>query len=78
MAKLPLGDLQTLRSLLLPSSAEDPVLVAIDFEGTQYITNGFPPGYRDTQVGLAILDTRGLSSTSKFMTSNFITGEDAY
>ena len=30
------------------------------------------------QVGLAILDTRCLSSTSKFTTFNFITGEDTY
>lgn len=82
MAKLPLtqdmGNLQTLRGLLLPSSLVDPVFVAIDFERPQFIINRFQHGYRDTQVGLAILDTRCLSSTSKFTTFNFITGEDTY
>lgn len=82
MAKLPLtrdiGNLQTLRSLLLPSSSVDLVFVAIDFERPQSIINRFQHGCLDTQVGLAILDIRCLSSTSKFTTFNFITGEDAY
>jgi hypothetical protein len=82
MAKLPLtrdiGNLQTLRSLLLPSASADLVFVAIDFERTQCIINRFQHGCLDTQVGLAILDIRCLSSTSKFTTFNFITGEDAY
>jgi len=82
MAKLPLtrdmGNLQTLRSLLGPASSVDPVFVAIDFERPQFIINRFQHGRLDTQVGLAILDTRNLSSTSKVTTFNFITGEDAY
>ena len=82
MAKLSLvhdmGNLQTLRSSLLPSSLGDPVFVAIDFERPQFIIDRFQHGYLDTQVGLAILDTRCLSSTSKFTTFNFITGEDTY
>jgi len=83
MAKLPLtrdmGDLQTLQSLLLPSSV-DPVFVAIDFERPQFIINHFQHGCLNTQVGLAILDTRCLNSTSKtkLTTFNFITGEDTY
>jgi hypothetical protein len=52
--------------------------VAIDFERRQFIINRFRHGCLDTQVGLAILDTRCLSSTSKFTTFNFITGEDVY
>jgi hypothetical protein len=83
MAKPPpltqdMGNLQTLQSLLLPSSLVDPVFVAIDFERPQFIINHFQHGYLDTQVGLAILDTRCLSLTSKFTTFNFITGEDTY
>ncbi|PVH77235.1 hypothetical protein DL98DRAFT_274686 [Cadophora sp. DSE1049] len=82
MAKLPLvhdmGNLQTLRSSLLSSSLGDPVFVAIDFERPQFIIDRFQHGYQDTQVGLTILDTRYLSSTSKFTTFNFITGEDTY
>lgn len=82
MAKFPLtrdiGSLQTLHSLLLPSSSNDLVFVAIDFERTQCIINYFQHGCLNTQVGIAILDTRSLSSTSKFTTFNFITGEDAY
>jgi hypothetical protein len=82
MAKLSLvhdmGNLQTLQSSLLPSSLGDPVFVAIDFERPQFIIDRFQHGYLDTQVGLAILDTRCLSSTSKFSTFNFITGEDTY
>ena len=82
MAKLPLtrdmGNLQTLRSLLGPASSVDLVFVAIDFERPQFIINHFQHGRLDTQVGLAILDTRNLCSTSKFTTLNFIIGEDAY
>ena len=82
MDKVPLvhdmGNLQTLRSSLLPSSLGDPVFVAIDFERPQFIINRFQRGYLDTQVGLAILDTRCLGLTSKFTTFNFITGEDTY
>jgi hypothetical protein len=73
------GDLQTLQSLLLPSAA-DPVFVAIGFERTQFIINGFQRGYQNTQAGLAILDTKcfGSPSQSKFATFNFITGDDVY
>jgi hypothetical protein len=84
MAKLPLtrdmGNLQTLQSLLLLSSSVDAVFVAIDFERPQFLINRFQHDCvsLDTQVGLAILDTRCLSSTSKFTTFNFITGEDVY
>jgi hypothetical protein len=73
-----MGNLQILRSLLGPASSVDPVFVAIDFERPQFIINHFQHGRLDTQVGLAILDTRNLSSTSKITTFNFITGEDAY
>jgi hypothetical protein len=73
-----MGNLQTLRSLLVPASSVDPVFVATDFERPQFIINRFQHGPLDTQVGLAILDTRNLSLTSKFATFNFITGEDAY
>ena len=73
-----MGNLRTLRGLLLLSSLVDPVFVAIDFERPQAIINRFQHGCLDTQVGLAILDTRCLSSTSKFTTFNFITGEGAY
>ncbi|TVY49040.1 hypothetical protein LOCC1_G001340 [Lachnellula occidentalis] len=83
MPKLPrtrrdIGNLQTLQSLLFPSSPVDLVFVAIDFEAPDYIINRFQQGCLDTQVGLAILDTRSLSATSKFTTFNFITREDAY
>jgi hypothetical protein len=81
MAQLPLtkgvGNLQTLRSLLLSSSSVV-VFVIIDFERPQFIMDRFQHGCLDTQVGLAILNTRNLSSTSKFTTFNFITGTDAY
>jgi hypothetical protein len=73
-----MGDLDTLRNLLLPSSVSDVVFVAIDFERPHYITNDFRRGYQDTQVGLAIFDTRDLGPTSKFTTFNFVTGDDEY
>jgi hypothetical protein len=73
-----MGNLQTLRSLLVPASSVDPVFVAIDFERPQFIINRFQHGCIDTQVGLAILDTRCLGSASKFTTFNFIIGDDVY
>jgi hypothetical protein len=82
MAELPLtqyiGDLETLRNLLLPSTLLDLVFVAVDFERPQYFTNGSRCDSKDTQVSLAILDTRGISPTSKFTTFNFVTGDDEY
>lgn len=81
MAKLPLtrdlGNLETLRSLLLPSLVA-PVFVSVHFERPNFIIDGFQHGCIDTQVGLSILDTRRLTWTSKFTNFNFFIGEDAY
>jgi len=79
----PLGDTYSLWNLFVPSTPLDPVFVAIDFEATEIIKNGFRDnGFRDgnknSQVGLAILDTRSLNAASELTTFNFITGDDAY
>ena len=52
--------------------------MAIDFERPHYIVNQFQNNLQNTQVGLAILDTRGLASRSQIKTFNFITGENTY
>lgn len=73
----PIGNLQTLQDLLLHPSSLEPVFVAMDFEGLRHIVNNFEPR-SDAEVGLAILDTRRLSSFSTLATFNFITGTDSY
>ncbi|KAH8820755.1 hypothetical protein F5884DRAFT_850001 [Xylogone sp. PMI_703] len=75
------GGLQQLQQFLFHSSL-DPVFIAIDFEGTEFIKNNFSP-CSDTQAGISIFDTRSFNrpfrkSTLKLETYNFVTGLDLY
>lgn len=62
------------------SSYHDPVLIAIDFEGISYIGK-VSTRELDTQVGLAILDTRDvitLPRNKTISTYNFVTDSREY
>lgn len=71
--------LQVLQKCLGLKGSHDSVLVAIDFENTGNLINGFRDS-EDSQAGLAILDTRDLDGTDSWniTTYNFITGSVPY
>lgn len=62
--------------------ASPPIIMAIDFENTCNIKNGFSKS-RDCQLGIATLDTRFLSQPLQrkqkiISTHNYISGSDSY
>lgn len=71
--------LQILQDTLAGAGPCDSVFIAIDFESTTNLMNGFSYS-KDSQVGIATLDTQHLhSSTSpEITTHNFITGSPRY